>query len=496
MGKNKLKKSAVIIGSGVSGLATAIRLSHAGYNVTVYEANAYAGGKLTEFKQGDYRFDAGPSLFTLPHLVFDLLELAGISKQEFPVLKLEKGCHYFYEDGIRLIAYHDQNRFGSELKEKLQIDPKTVFDYLAKAQRKYEATAPLFLESSLHLLKTYFSKKALTGILAIPYLNLFETMEEQNAKELKEPHLVQFFNRFATYNGSNPYQAPAILNMIPHLEHGIGTYFPKNGMIQITNALVQAAQKLGVQFHYNKKIEAIHVENNKAKGVMVDGKFEPFNIVVSNMDVYPTYRKLLSKRPAPEKLLAQEKSSSAIIFYWGIKKQFSELDLHNIFFSSSYEEEFDHIFNKKTIYNDPTVYINISSKYLPSDAPIDCENWFVMVNVPCNIGQDWDAWIAKTRINILLKLSRLLKQQIEPLIENESVLDPRLIESKTSSFGGSLYGNASNNRYASFLRHANFSSKIKNLYFCGGSVHPGGGIPLCLSSGKIVSEIILTQIQH
>ncbi len=486
-----MKKKAVIIGSGVAGLATAIRLAHAGMDVSVFESNAYPGGKLSDFEQGAYRFDAGPSLFTLPHLVQELLALAGMDEKDFPVFKLEKGCHYFYEDGLRLIAYHDQKLFGKELETKLNIDPKIVFNYLNNAHRKYESTAPLFLESSLHLMKTYLSNKTLRGIKAIPSLNLFETMNEQNLRDLKEPHLVQFFNRFATYNGSNPYQAPAILNMIPHLEHGVGTFFPKNGMIQITNALVSAAKKLGVQFHYNQRVNAIKVDHKKVSGIEVNNKVILADLVISNMDVYPTYRKLLSDQTAPEKLLAQEKSSSAIIFYWGIKKQFSELDLHNIFFSSNYEEEFNYIFKRKELYSDPTIYINISSKYLPSDAPVNCENWFVMINVPSNIGQDWDDYIARAKINILAKLSRILKQPIEPLIENESVLDPRLIESKTSSFGGSLYGNASNNRYAAFLRHANFSSKIKGLYFCGGSVHPGGGIPLCLSSGKIVSEIIL-----
>jgi phytoene desaturase len=487
--KNGNKKIA-IIGSGMAGLATAIRLAHAGNSVEVFEANSYPGGKLSEFTQGQYRFDAGPSLFTLPQLVLDLLALAGMSKNDFPFIQLEKGCHYFYEDGTRLIAYHNQEKFAKEIKSKLGVEPKPVLDYLEKAKFKYQATAPLFIESSLHQLKTFTSRKTLKGLAAIPRLNLFETMQQQNQRELKEPHLVQFFNRYATYNGSNPYQAPAILNMIPHLEHGIGTFFPKNGMIQITNSLVQAAKKLGVQFHFNQKVDKILVENKQAIGIQIGSNRKLFDRVVSNMDVHPTYRKLLQEQEAPENLLVQEKSSSAIIFYWGIKKAFPELDLHNIFFSEDYQGEFDAIFKKKTLHHDPTVYINISSKYLPSDAPENCENWFVMINVPTNIGQDWDAWITQSRERILTKLSRILNTDIVAFIENESVLDPRLIEQKTSSFGGSLYGNASNNKYAAFLRHANFSKKIKGLYFCGGSVHPGGGIPLCLNSGKLVAEII------
>jgi phytoene dehydrogenase-like protein len=208
------------------------------------------------------------------------------------------------------------------------------------------------------------------------------------------------------------------------------------------------------------------------------------------MDIYPTYKKLLPKVKHPEKILVQEKSSSALIFYWGINKQFAELDLHNILFTENYQAEFEYIFNKKTIYADPTIYINITSKYKPDDASAGCENWFLMINTPNNQGQNWDELIAEARKNIVSKLNRLLKTDIEKYIVTENILDPRSIESKTSSHLGALYGNASNNRYAAFLRHKNFSSNIKGLYFCGGSVHPGGGIPLCLNSAKIAAGLI------
>jgi phytoene desaturase len=484
------KNTIAVIGSGMAGLAVAIRLAAKGNQVSIFEANAYAGGKLSEFTQGEYRFDAGPSLFTLPQLVLDLLQLAQIPESDFPYIKLEQGCHYFYEDGTRIIAWADRAKFIQEIKNKLMVEPKVLENYLDKAKYKYENTAPLFVESSLHKWGTYFQKKTLKGLAAVPHLNLFETMHAQNSRDLQEPHLVQFFNRYATYNGSNPYAAPALLNMIPHLEMGIGTYFPKNGMHQITDSLVKAAKKLGVNFHFNEKVSRILHHNKVVSGIETEKASYSFSHVISNMDINPTYRKLLPDVAPPENLLVQEKSSSAIIFYWGIQKTFKELDLHNIFFSANYEEEFTHIFKTKQFYADPTIYLNISSKYKPDDAPAGNENWFVMINVPPNTGQDWDQWIAEARLAVLQKLSRILGTEIGPLIANESILDPRLIESKTSSFGGSLYGNASNNRYAAFLRHANYSSQIKGLYFCGGSVHPGGGIPLCLNSGKIVAEMV------
>ena len=151
---------------------------------------------------------------------------------------------------------------------------------------------------------------------------------------------------------------------------------------------------------------------------------------------------------------------------------------------------FEHIFDKKSISSDPTIYINISSKEEGSDAPQGCENWFVMINAPGNYGQDWETLKKEVRQRIVKKINRILKVNIEEYIEAEEILEPMTIESRTYSHKGSLYGASSNSQFAAFLRHPNFSKQLKNLYFCGGSVHPGGGIPLCLLSAKIVSNLI------
>jgi phytoene desaturase len=282
------------------------------------------------------------------------------------------------------------------------------------------------------------------------------------------------------------------MSLIPHLEQYYGTFFPKGGMISITKSLVKLAEDIGVKFEYGVNVDSISVELKKANGVTVDGRFEAADIVVSNMDIVPTYRKLLAKQPQPEKVLQQERSSSALIFYWGIQHVFPELNLHNIFFSENYQAEFKAIFETKNVVDDITVYVHISSKDEPNDAPPGCENWFVMVNVPSNTGQDWDEIIQRTRTNIINRISSQLNVNLSELISCESILDPRSIEFKTQSYQGALYGAASNDRYAAFLRHPNFSRTIDNIYFCGGSVHPGGGIPLCLLSAKITSDLIGT----
>jgi phytoene desaturase len=315
-------------------------------------------------------------------------------------------------------------------------------------------------------------------------------MHQANAKWFKDPRLVQLFDRYATYNGSDPYQVPATLNVIPHLEHNIGAFFPEKGMYNIVSSLYNLAVKMGIRFRMSTRVDKVLVSNNKVSGIEAGGEKLSYDSVISAIDVHHFYKNLLPDQVKLRKIEDHQRSTSALIFYWGINRQFPDLQLHNILFSKDYHQEFNHLHKGKSIFSDPTVYIFISSKAVKSDAPEGCENWFVMINVPENMGQDWDSLIIEARQYIILKINRLLGTNIDSLITQETILDPRGIESRTSSYRGSLYGTSSNSKFAAFARHPNFSNKIKGLYFTGGSVHPGGGIPLCLASAKIVSSII------
>lgn len=480
-----------IIGAGIAGIAAAIRLANKGYQVTVYEANSYPGGKLSQIEINSYRFDAGPSLFTLPELVDELFYLSKEKPEDFfKYIRLPVICKYFYEDGTVLNAFADREQLTEEIAQKTQEKKSTINKALDRSADLYDLLSGLFMEKSLHRWQTFVNWEAARAYKNLHRLDFFRTMHQANQDLFQDERVVQLFDRYATYNGSDPYQAPATMNIIPHLEFNIGAFFPIEGMYSITNSLFQLAQRLGVSFCFNAKVEKILINEKGAYGLQVNGVDHRFDIIVSNMDVVSTYKKLLSNYPPPKKLLDQPKSSSALIFYWGIKKQFPQLGLHNIFFSKDYRKEFEHIFQRNEVCEDPTVYINITSKYKADDAPPDGENWFTMINVPNNTGQDWDMIIQSARLRILKKISRILQEDIKSLIACEAILDPRKIEQQTSSSRGALYGNSSNNKYAAFLRHANFSRKIRHLYFCGGSVHPGGGIPLCLLSAKIVADQI------
>ncbi|MFW5659564.1 MAG: phytoene desaturase family protein, partial [Bacteroidota bacterium] len=226
--------SAAVLGAGIGGLAAAIRLRLKGYDVRVFEQNAYPGGKLTSIQLGEYRFDAGPSLCTLPDKIDAVFLAAGRDPREYISYKpLEESCRYFWEDGTVFCGLENPQEFAAAAHETFGVDARKVLAHLADSRNTWETTRELFLERSLHKPSTYTEANTFRALAKTPPNKLFSTLNKHNER-LEHPKLIQIFNRFATYNGSDPYRAPAMLSLIPHLEHGIGAVFPEGGMHAIT----------------------------------------------------------------------------------------------------------------------------------------------------------------------------------------------------------------------------------------------------------------------
>ncbi len=480
-----------VIGAGIGGLATAVRAAAEGRNVALFEAAHEVGGKLRQLELGGYRFDLGPSLFTWPDLLVETLQQAGRHAAPFSFSKLDRSCHYFWPDGTRFTAWSDPETLSKEIARAFHVDPGPAMDHLERSAEGFEATRGLFLEQSLHEATSWTPaktarhlRKAWQGRRALP---LTQTLDRWNARPGHDK-LRQLFNRYATYNGSDPYRAPAMLHVIPHLEFGMGTFAPDGGMHAIVDALYQTALNLGVKFHLNTPVERILTEGKKVKGVRTaSGQEYSADVVVSGADVTPTYRRLLPEHKAPERILSAEPSTSGVIFYWGVRHPAPDLHLHNILWAEDYRAEFDALFKSKTIAADPTVYINIGSRTSPEDAPEGCGNWFVMVNAPAG-WQPHD--LADLRSTVMDKILRMTGIDVTAHLECEHVLTPQDIASRTGSHRGALYGPASNRPTSAFLRHRNRDRRIRGLYFVGGSVHPGGGIPLCLLGARITQELM------
>lgn len=529
-----------VIGSGVAGLATAIRVAARGDSVTLFEKNGTPGGKISQIRDKGYRFDTGPSLFTLPNLVDELLSLklnadvqsSLYGKNSFKYFRLENSCRYFYPDGTVFDFFQDTQKLKEQIENNTDENFENILKRLNQSEFIYNLTSDLFIFNSFHKFSNFLKEENRSIPLHLHKLGFHRTMHSANKSLFKDKRIVQLFDRYATYNGSSPYRAPATLNMISHLEHNIGAFFPEKGIYSIADTLYKKGVELGVKFEFNSLVTEVIVENFKgtrkrmneiyseinsgenyadnsgdkntanfgkkwrgkrAVGVSVNGVSKYFDYVVCDTDVRYAAENMFNGRyrhPLKKRLSKLEPSSSALIFYWGVKGEFKQLDVHNILFTSDYKEEFEYLFKKRELYSDPTVYIFISKKVVPGDAPDGCENWFVMVNAPYNNGQDWQRIIANARESIIKKIDKTFNIKIEDYIEVEHIASPVTIERNTLSSKGALYGSSSNSMFSAFLRHPNTLIKIKNLSFTGGSTHPGGGIPLCLASAIIAEKEI------
>lgn len=487
---NSYSNPVVVIGSGVAGLATACRLASKGLSVQLFESASSYGGKLGEWNKDGFRFDKGPSLFTLPHILDELFTDCGKDPRKyFEYQQLPLVTKYYYPDGVEINAYADLNKFKAELVNKLGEDAENLNHFFNNIEEVYDFVYPIFLENPIREFRKHIKGSFWDTLKILVKMEGHKSLNSSNQGWFAHSKTVQLFNRFATYNGSNPYKAPATLNVIPHLEHKLGAYYVKGGMRQVAEALYKLAKDLGVRFEFNAKVEEIRIEKKSANGVVVDGVSFNASQVFCNMDVNNAYPLLLAQEHQAKLVLSQEKSTSALVFYWGMDLENSSFDVHNVLFSENYKREFEYL-SKGEVYKDPTVYVYISSKVDGQDAPLGKENWFVMINVPFNQGQDWSKVTTKARAQIIDKLNKQLNMDISSKIMFEEILDPIKIERETSSAGGALYGNSSNSIFAAFLRHPHQAKKLKDLYFVGGSVHPGGGIPLCLLSAKIATNEI------
>jgi len=487
-----MAKRVAVIGGGLGGLSSAVRLAKLGFDVTLFEENSSLGGKMNQFRSNGFRFDTGPSLLTMPFVVDELLEFAGLQPRTvIDYIPLDPICRYFYPDGAVLDARPDAHQMEEEIAKVAPDDVTGFSRFLSYSRKIYETTADLFLWNPVHDFSLKRFPLYLKSLFGLRNIDSLRTVHQAVSSFFDEPKLIQLFDRYATYNGSNPFEAPATLNIIPYVEFGLGGYYISGGMYRLVEVLEDLATSLGVTIRRESRVEKILHSDRRINGVRVDGQLKPAKYVICNADVVTAYNQLLDGMPRKQqKMNDLEPSLSGIVFLWGKRGISPRLKHHNIFFSGDYKREFRQLFQDLDAPDDPTVYVSISSKTDPDHAPQGYENWFVLVNMPYMNGtQNWSDIIDHTRRQVLEKL-REHDLDIAPDIEMEQVVTPADFFHRYGSNMGSIYGISSNDKKTAFQRHANRSRDIRGLYFSGGSVHPGGGIPLVLLSGRITANLI------
>lgn len=493
-------KRVAVVGAGLGGLSAAIYLAVAGFAVEVFEKATDAGGKAAERRLGPFRFDTGPSLVTLASVWDELFAAAGRRREDYlRLVPLNPIAEYFWPQGSRLSAPGTVPELATAFARQGWAPEADTLAWFDRGRRLWDLAGPLFLRHSLHDPRTWALAATWSTLFRAGQLDSGRSLKQAIDARFQDPRVRQFFGRYATYNGSDPRRIPATFSMIPWVEFGLGAWAALDGIHAIPRAMQRLAADLGVTFRFSTPVKAIVHSRGHIQGVQVDRAVLPFDAVVCNADVGPLYHLLahggpLSPRQTAwrERYRRGEPSSSGVVFLWGVDTSFAELGLHNVFFSPDSDAEFRSLFHDRKPPTDPTVYVNITAKTTPGDAPPGQENWFVLVNAPHDPGPQRivDSWaIERLREATLRRIEENLGRVVRSHIVHEAIMTPADLEAATGCPGGSLYGLASHQARAAFNRHPNRAPGFRGLYVCGGSSHPGGGMPLAVLSGRIAAEL-------
>ncbi len=453
-----------IICAGFGGLSAAIHLAARGVQVVVHERQSVAGGKASEIEADGFRFDTGPSLLTMPFVLEELYEVADARPEErVTLMPVDPICRYLFPDGTVLDAAADEEEFRSQVSALAPGEDEAVRRFLDYSQRIYELTSDIFLFNSLGDLKKLLRWRNVPTMLRLPQIDAFRTVHQGVASFFQDARLRQLFARYATYNGSNPYVAPATLNIIPYVEFRLGGYYVQGGIYALVRSLRAVAERLGVRFEFGSDVETIKTQQGQVRGLIADETFFAADAVISNADAVHTMTQLTQiSRRRKRRFEKLEPSCSGLVFLWGVRGQHGKLAQHNILFSENYREEFSDIFTRLQPPVDPTVYVSITSRADPAHAPQGCENWFVLVNMPYLTEANRGEVVDMMRERILLRL-RKAGIEVASDILHESVVTPEDLEKRYNANRGSIYGISSNARSAAFLRPQNSVRAIPGL---------------------------------
>ena len=491
------KPHIVVIGAGLGGLSAAISLATEGFSVDLLEKNDKVGGKLNILEKDGFSFDLGPSILTMPHIFKTLFDRAGKNMDDYVSIQtVEPHWRNFFEDGSTLDLSSDPQIMQQELLKLGPNTPKEFAQFLEYSKKLCAVTEEGYfaqgLDSFWELLKYYGPVKSLQEF------DVFRSMDQGVRRFIKDPKLVDVLNYFIKYVGSSPYDAPALMNLLPYIQFGYGLWYVKGGMYGMAQGLEKLALELGVNIQVNTEVKEIQHEAGYASAVkLADGAILKADIVVSNMELIPAYKELMSGQEKEiQRIEKFAPSCSGLVLHLGVDRIYEQLAHHNFFYSDHPREHFKAIFHEHKLSEDPTIYLVAPCKSDPAQAPEGCEIIKILPHIP-HLDPDKPLTsedYADLRQRVLIKLERMGLTDLRKHIVCEESWTPVDIQAKYYSNQGSIYGVVADRFKNLGFKNAQRSGVLKNLYFVGGSVNPGGGMPMVTLSGQLVRDKILADL--
>jgi len=487
------EKSAAIIGAGIGGIATSIYLAKNGYKVDVYEKNSTPGGRCSHLIHEGHRFDLGATMLVMPGIYKEIFNSLGIPLFENNDIKPLEDLYRIYFDDNEVITFStDQNKMKKQLEK---IEPGS-FDkstkYVSYGYEIFKSSHNELINRNFYNLLQFTNLKNIGLLIKIKaYISNYRYVK----KFFRHPHLRMAFTFQNIYIGQSPFNSPALFSMVPAAELTEGSFFPEGGMFNIVEKLLSEAISSGVIFHYNMPVSRISVNGKKATSIILENGTEiKADIFVANADLPYVYRKLLPDKWRSARLQRMKYSCSAICFHWGLDKVYPQLAHHNVFLADNFREGLDSIFKDKSVNDNPCFYLHAPVRSDPSAAPDNHDTISIVAgagHVDKKKNQNWDDMKKKTHTAVIKRLKQLGLDDIEDHIKFEICFTPGNWEDVCNISRGSVFGSLAHNiMQMGYFRPHNRHPLYKNLYFVGGSTHPGNGIPNVLISAKLTAERI------
>ncbi len=485
-------KKVIVVGAGLGGISAAIMLKINGFDVEIYEKNNQIGGKLNFLKEQGYSFDLGPSILTLPHYFSRLFEASGKKMEDYiKIQTVRPHWRNFFEDGTIVDLSPDMDFMLSHLAS-LGADTFSEFrKFIEYSEKQYNIIEKGYFENGLDNTLDFIKFYDFSTVLKIDF---YRRMHSGVAKHIKNPYLTDILDYFIKYVGSSAYDAPGFMNLMLTIQHKYDLWYVPGGMYNIAVGFKKYMDELGIRVNLNSEVSRMIKNKNRVSAIEVNGNQINADIFVSNMEVIPTYKHLLKEdENYLKKLNRFEPACSGLVLDLGLDIQYPQLAHHNFLFSGNQKFHFNTVFHKKMLPPDPTIYLVDAFKSDPSVAPENCSGLKVLPHIPYI--NDKNHYTQQDYLNykevVLDKLERCGLKDLRRHIVYEHILTPIDIQKMYNSNGGSIYGVISNLTKNFGFKAPKKSSKYGNLYFTGGSVNPGGGMPMVLLCGQNVCKKIV-----
>ena len=455
-----------VVGAGVGGLAAAARLTHAGHDVTIFEQAARAGGKCGRVERDGFAWDSGPSLLTMPWVLEELLAETGC--QPLDLRRVEPVTRYEFADGSALELSADLPRALEALEA---WSPGTGADwvrFLGSCAAMWRASVPFLTGPPPWPPRRPRRGEPRPDPRDLARVKPWHTLRTLARACTADARLRMVMERFATYAGADPRRAPAALALAGYVEHAFGAWHPRGGLYEIVRAL---QRRLGDRLRLATAVERVEIGGGRVRAVHAGGRRHAADVVVFNGDA------AAARRSPP----ARERSLSGFALMLGLRGRTAGLPHHTICFPADYDAELDDVFAARRPVREPTLYLSVPQA---TEGGED-EAWFVLANAPAAPGHDWSPYAGH-----LLDRLAARGHDARPRLAAQAIRSPADLERETGAVAGAIYGAAPHGRLASLRTPAQRVRGVKGLWRVGGTVHPGGGLPLVMLGAATVAREI------